>query len=206
MKNLGVMFDSAMTMSSFIGMLCKSLNFQLYKIASIRQFLTTEVTRQLVTSLILSKLDYCNALLAGVTKDKLSKLQMIQNNAARLITKKRKSEHVTPLLKQLHWLPVEQRIVYKISLLCFKCLHKIAPSYLSDLLTLYTPNRALRSSRDTMRLNRQETNLMKCGERAFMSVGPRMWNELPLNIREAPTLAQFKSLLKTHLFKQASIV
>ena len=77
------------------------------------------------------------------------------------------------------------------------------PSYLSDLLTLYTPNRALRSSGDTMRLNRQEMNLMKCGERAFMSVGPRMWNKLPLNIREAPTLAQFKSLLKTHLFKQA---
>ena len=202
-RNLGTMFDHAMNMSTFVSSMCKSLNHQLYKIASIRQFLTTEVTKQLVTSLILSKIDYCNSLLLGLPKHRIQKLQLVQNNASRLITRKRKSEHVTPLLKTLHWLPVEYRITYKIALLCFKCVHKMAPSYLSHLLEFHVPGRVLRSSSDVLRFTQPKVNLKEYGERCFKYNGPKVWNELPLNVRSAPTLSSFKSLLKHHLFLKA---
>ena len=202
-RNLGVMLDDAMDMKSCISTMCKSLNFQLYKIASIRQYITPEVTKKLVTSLVLSRLDYCNALLAGLPNCLLSKLQLIQNNAARLIFKKKKSDHVTPFLTELHWLPVEQRIRYKICLLCFKSLHGTAPSYLSELLPTYVPARTLRSSSDMLCLKQNVLTKNNYGERAFSAIGPKFWNELPFHIRHAPTIECFKSLLKTHLFKCA---
>ena len=202
-KNLGVYLDSSMDMSIFVSSLCKSLNQQLHIIGNIRPFLTTAVTKTLVTSLILSRMDYCNILLVGLPKYKLEKIQKIQNHAARLITQGRKSDHITPILKDLHWLPVEYRIQYKLAVTCFKCLNQMAPSYLSDLLTLYTPGRLLRSSNDHLRLLKPQTNLKDYGERAFYSSAPKIWNELPLTIRQASTLTSFKSLLKTHLFKCA---
>lgn len=200
-KNLGIILDNKMNLEFCVSTLCKSLNFQLYKIASIRQYLTPEVTKKLVTSLILSRLDYCNALLAGLPKNLLSKLQIIQNNAARLIYRKKKSDHVTPILQQLHWLPVEQRIEYKICLLTYKCLHGFAPKYLSNLLQRYTPQRELRSSKDTLYLRLQEIPNNNYGKRAFKCIAPSLWNKLPIHIRQALSIDIFKSLLKTHLFK-----
>lgn len=200
-KNLGIILDNKMNLEFCVSTLCKSLNFQLYKIASIRQYLTPEVTKKLVTSLILSRLDYCNALLAGLPKNLLSKLQIIQNNAARLIYRKKKSDHVTPILQQLHWLPVEQRIEYKICLLTYKCLHGFAPKYLSNLLQRYTPQRELRSSKDTLYLRLQEIPNNNYGKRAFKCIAPSLWNKLPIHIRQAQSIDIFKSLLKTHLFK-----
>ena len=127
----------------FISSLCKNSYVQLRKIASIRHCLTTEVTKTLVTSLVLSRLDYCNAVLAGTSKKFKSRLQVVQNNAARLILK---STSATPLLKELHWLPIAQRIDYKCALLCFKCIHGVAPHYLRESLNLYKPRRSLRST------------------------------------------------------------
>ena len=95
---------------------------------------------------ISSRLDYCNALYAGLTKQMLNKLQLIQNAAARIVTRTSKCNHNTPVIKSLHWLPVKQRIEFKILLLVFKSLNGLAPPYISDLIYFYDPARCLRSS------------------------------------------------------------
>ena len=199
-KNLGVTLDTDMTMFFFVSQLCKNLYFQLRKIASIRPYLSTEVTKTLVTSLILSKLDYCNSLLAGLPQDTINRLQLIQNNAARLICRKKKSDHITPLLKDLHWLPVSQRINYKMSVFVYKCINDIAPSYLSDALERYTPARNLRSSMDRTILVQTKRTYKFIGCRSFYHLGPLVWNKLPRDIREAGSIETFKKKLKHHLF------
>ena len=83
--------------------------------------------KKLLCAFILSRLDYCNSLLAGCPKYLLSKLQKVQNNAARLIFRTTRSAHVIPMLHSFHWLPIEQRIEYKLSLLCFKIISHQAP-------------------------------------------------------------------------------
>ena len=147
-KNLGVYIDNDMSMSSHVSDLCRKLFFQIRKIGNIRNYINEEVAKTLVTSLILSKLDYCNVLLAGTPKALIDRLQLVQNSAARLVVRSKKREHVTPVLINLHWLPVEQRILYKLCILCYKCLNEQAPSYLSQSLNVYTPGRSLRSSSD----------------------------------------------------------
>ena len=171
------------------------------KIGNIRRYLTEDTTKTLVTSLILSKLDYCNSLLAGLPNEQLQQLQKIQNFAARLIKLTSKRDHITPVLNDLHWLPVKKRIDYKICLLCFKCINNQAPIYLSDCLKCYVPTRKLRSSNDTTTLVQTHRNYKYYGQRSISYCGPLVWNKLPKAIREAETTAAFKSKLKTHLFE-----
>ena len=105
-----------------------------------------ETTISLVHAFITSKVDYCNSLLYGVPKYLLLRLQRVLNCAARIVFKSNKYDHITPLLKELHWLPIEQRIKFKILLITFKALNKQAPNYITDLLIPYKPSRSLRSS------------------------------------------------------------
>ena len=144
-RNLGVYFDSTFSMENHVKQLCKSLFFELRKISHMRAFLNEASLQKLVTSFVLSRMDYCNSLLVNLPNDTITKLQRIQNYAARLVLKKAKRDHVTPLFRKLHWLPLQARIDYKICPLCFKCINKTAPSYLSDLLEQYVPSRLLRS-------------------------------------------------------------
>ena len=130
------------------------------------------------------------------------KLQVVQNNAARMIYKKSKKTHVSPLLKELHWLPCEKRISYKLATICYKCIHDDAPSYLKDLLHVYSPSRTLRSSSDTTRLIVPKMNLMTYGERAFVYSAPKVWNALPQSLRDLKSLDLFKRHLKTFLFSE----
>ena len=130
----------------------------------------------------------------------ITKLQRIQNHAARLVLKKAKRDHVTPLFRKLHWLPLQARIDYKICVMCFKCINKIAPSYLSDLLEQYVPSRLLRSGSQNLLKKPPRAN-KKCTEKAFKHCAPYIWNSLPSDIREAKSESQFKNDLKTHLFK-----
>ena len=174
----------------------------MYQISQIRENLTQNTCIILVNSLVLSKLDYMNCLLVGLPDCVLDKLQKIQNSAARLITKKRKCEHITPLLKYLHWLPVRFRIDYKILLLCFKAQKGLAPSYLADMLTPYKTQRTLRSSNKSM-ITEPNARLKTYGDRAFAVYGPKLWNKLPQYIRSLDTVDSFKRGLKTYLFKCA---
>ena len=190
-------------MKTQINKICQSCYLEIRRIGSVRHFLTTEATKTLVTSLILSRIDYCNSLLAGLPQGLLESLQRVQNCAARLIFKSRRSDHVTPLLMKLHWLPVQYRIEYKLSVLCYHIICEFAPTYLSDLTHLYVPSRSLRSSADTRIFKVPLTKKKYQGQRAFSFIGPVTWNSLPREIRYAETVTEFKCQLKTHLFSKA---
>jgi len=151
---------------------------------------------------ISTKLDYCNALYIGVSQASLSRLQLVQNAAARLLTRTGRREHITPVLASLHWLPVNFRIQLKMLLFAYKALNGLAPPYLADLLKPYTPTRSL-SSADRLLLVVPKSRLEQRGDRAFAVAAPKVWNELPLQVRLAPTLPVCKSRLNTHFFSLA---
>ena len=123
--------------------------FELKRISSIRRFLTKDATKTLVTFYILSRLDYCNCFLMGTPNSVIQPLQKIQNCAARLVLLAPRHHHSTPLLEKLHWLPVSERIMYKVACMCFSAINGSGPAYLSELLHVYIPSRSLRSSSDT---------------------------------------------------------
>ncbi|XP_070204787.1 uncharacterized protein [Littorina saxatilis] len=114
-KSLGVFLDSTLSMQTHISFIIKTCFFHLRRIASIRRYLTHDACVKLVVSLIFSHLDYCNSLLAGLPASSIHGLQRVQNAAARLTLRKTKRDHITPLLRSLHWLPVNTRISYKLS-------------------------------------------------------------------------------------------
>ena len=138
-------------MKQHISSLCRTTFLGLRRIASIRPFLSnSSIKKKLVTSMITSRLDYCNATFAGVADEQMARMQKIQNNAARLILKKSKLDHVTPLLKELHWLPVKYRIKYKLATLAFRPFDGTLPPYLSSSLCTYQPSRSLCSSTERL--------------------------------------------------------
>ncbi len=149
-KNLGVIFDSDFTMNDHITAVCKSANYQLYKISHIKKYLTPDALKTAIHSLVASKIDYCNSLLSGLPKYQIARLQHIMNCEARLISSTCKFEHITPVLKALHWLPVEYRILFKIACMAYKALEGQAPAYLSKAILRYEPTRSLRSSSQSL--------------------------------------------------------
>lgn len=202
LKNLGVIFDATLTFDPHVQNMVKVSFFHLRNIARLRPMLSFSVAEKLINSFVFSRIDYCNALLAGVSKSTLSKLQYVQNSAARILTKTRQGEHITPILESLHWLPVRYRVDFKILMLTYKALNGLAPQYLSELLTAYAPRRNLRSS-DSGFLMVPSTRMRSMGDRAFVSFAPRLWNTLPIEIRQADSLSTFKSTLKTYFFRLA---
>ena len=155
----------------------------------------------LVRSLVTSRLDYCNSLLCGVPQKSHNELQRVPNTAAKVIHGLCKYDHVTPVLKALHWLPVYKRVEFKVLCMTFKALKGLAPRYLRDLLHYYEPTRPLCSEGKNLLLV-PKTRLKTFGDRAFSVQAPRLWNKLPIEIRTAPSLDVFKKMLKTHLFTQ----
>lgn len=200
-RNIGVIFDDEMLLKEHITTVCKIAFFHLRNIGSIRRYLTSDACATLVHSLVSSRIDYCNALLVNLPACSLAKLQRVLNTAARIVSLRPKSEAITPILISLHWLPIKFRINYKVILFVFRCLHNLAPSYLTELLQLYAPGRDLRSS-DKAILD-YCTPSTKYGERAFSVSAAVLWNNLPDEIRVLENIGCFKSKLKTHLFKAA---
>ena len=200
-KNLGVYFDPQLNLKKHIDVTAKSLNSSLFKIGKVRRFLDKSSCATLTNGLFTSRLDYCNSLLYGVPSSSLDRFQKLQNRAARTLSLTRKFDHITPVLKELHWLPVERRVEYKVILMCFKCLHGLAPEYLCELIKWHSPNRRLRSESQHL-VAEQSWNLKTFGYRRFAVAAPRLWNQLPLPLRSMEELSHFQAGLKTHLFSK----
>ena len=200
-SNIGVIFDHEMSMKNHIASTSKMCHFHLRNIGSIRKYLTEDACKTLIHSLISSRLDYCNSLLVNLPSSTLEPLQRVLNTAARIVSLRPKREHITPVLRALHWLPVRQRITFKILLITFRCIYGLAPKYLSELLKVHEHKRHLRSS-GTTQLDYNIPNT-KYGERAFSTSGPILWNSLPVNVRQTESLGVFKTGIKTFLFNEA---
>ena len=201
-RNLGVTFDECCNMEEHVKKICKTSYYHLRNISKIRKYLTEETTEILVHAFVSSKLDYCNSLLYGLPKNMISSLQSVQNTAARIVTLTKKFDHITPVLIQLHWLPVHFRILFKVLLLVYKALNGMAPLYITELLSYRTCSRTLRST-DQKLLAVPKSRLKTYGDRAFSVAAPKLWNELPLDLRSLDTINLFKKHLKTDLFKKA---
>ena len=126
--------------------------------------------------------DYCNSLLAALPPPQIAQLQRVQNKAARLVTQTFLRDHITPVLRDLHWLPVECRIKYKTSVTVFKCIHDMAPLYFKERLHNYSRDSRFRQSG---RLILRQPIARKCvGEQSFKVVAPKLWNTLPEELRQ----------------------
>ncbi|XP_072048851.1 uncharacterized protein [Amphiura filiformis] len=204
-KNLGVVFDGALNMSSHISNLSKTLNFHIRNLWRIRRFLSQDACHHAVRALVLSRIDYANSLMYGAREMDLKRLQRLQNKAARLIFACGRDRCSADLLNTLHWLPVKERINFKIMLHIYNCISGTAPAYLQDLVTFYNhpdssrSSRRLRSSSDKTRLYTVRST-KRAGDCCFTVFGPQHWNKLPVYVREAESVVAFKRLLKTYLF------
>ena len=145
-------------------------------------------------------------MLYGINGRLLQKLQRMQNSVTRVITQERRRDHlhITPVLIALHWLPVPWRITYKILVLTFRAMHDLAPEYIADMITEYTPARQLRSAGSRL-LRVPRHNLQRNGRRGFSVTAPRLWNRLPDSLRLIDSLELLKSNFKTHLCNAAFV-
>ncbi len=177
-KNLGVIFDDQLTFKEHIAKTARSCRFALHNIGKINSFLTQHAAHLLVKALVISRLDYCNALLAGLPLCTIKPLQMIQNAAAQLVFSEPKMAPVTPLFISLHWLPVAARIKVKTLMLAYRIVTGSAPSYFHSLITIYIPSRSLISACER-RLVVPSQRGTKSLSRTFSFTVPGWWNELP---------------------------
>ena len=162
----------------------------------------------LVRALIVSKVDYCNSVLAGSPGQLQDRLQSVLNAAARLIFSARRSERITPLLRELYWLRVPERVTFGLSVLAYRCLHGTAPAYLAESL-LRTSNVDTRVTRrrprsaDSAMLVVPSTRRSTLDDHAFPVASASAWNSLPSSVRNAPSLTTFRRELKTVLFRSS---
>ncbi len=199
-RNLGVIFDKNMNTKANALATARSAMMHLSNIGTIRKYLDVQTTKVLVHAFVSSRLDYCNSLF--LQTGAVRHLQRVQNTAARIISRTRLQEHITPVLKDLHWLPIEQRITFKVLVLTFNAVNDVAsPTYLSDIIKPYRPKRSLRSEQSHQLTVPQTTT--RLGDRAFSVAAPKLWNSLPQSLKSSPSLSAFRSNLKSFLFRQA---
>ena len=151
-----------MSMLPHVNSVCKSSFYHLRNISRIRKLLSNKTTETPVHAFVTSELNHCNSLLNNVPKYVIKKLQSVQNAAARLITSSRKYDHITPILFDLQWIPVSERIKCKIILLTLKSVHQLSLIYIQYLIRRFSTSRTLRSS-SALRLTAVNFNLKSYG-------------------------------------------
>ena len=201
-KNLGVIFQPDMSVDKHISSVVKTCFHQLCKFRHIRSFIPKSAAIIFANAFIHSRINYCNSLFYSLPKYSINCLQKIQNSVARIVTRTSRSSHITPVLKSLHWLPVQYRINFKLRCTTHHALSLGEPHYLKTLLIHRLNSHSFRSSSFnpiTLPFFNKKTN----GFRSFAHAAPFLWNHLPNTIRSAPTYLSFRKSLKTYFFNQA---
>jgi len=170
-RNLGVIFDSSLTMSDHISSVSKSCFMSLRDLRRIRSTLDSTTAKTIATSLIHSKVDYCNSLFLNLPRSQLDRLQLILNSTARAVSKSPRFTHISPVLKSLHWLKIDQRIHYKILSITYKTLQFRKPSYLHNLLHVQSDSRTRSSTKVTLQRPTVSSRL-KITDRSFTHHAP----------------------------------
>lgn len=198
-RNLGVLIDNNLQMESQVkrtSSICLSL---LRMLRQVLPLLPSDSRSTVVSSLVSSRLDYCNALYLGAPQYLIQRLQRIQSMAAKLALNRKQNPSSTLALRDLHWLRIKERIHFKSLCLVFKAVHDQGPIPLQKKLKWYMPARQLRSS-NTGLLRSIRSRRVRTGDRAFSVAASSLWNELPQQLRQSSSLMQFRRGLKTWLF------
>ena len=202
-KCLGVIFDSKLSFAPHVSKTVASCFAVLRQIRSVRSSLTTPLLVTLVQSLVLSRLDYCLSMLSGIPASLLRQLQSVLHASARIIFRASRFSSITPLLRELRWLPIQGRIALRLSLITHRCLSDRAPAYLSSELQLVSEvsHRSRLRSSATRNLVVPRTRCLTFGERSFPVSAARAWNSLPNALQAVPNHKLFKCLAKEHFLK-----
>ena len=198
-RNLGAWFDNKLSMSTHVTKICNAAFYHLHNIRRIKKYLSRDSLLTLIHAFITSRLDYCNGLLNGLPNSQIVKLQRVQNAAAKLVLSLSKYSHISPALYQLHWLPVQHRVHFKILILTFKAIHGLAPKYIIELINIKLRSIYNLRSNQSLLLDPPK-GLVTLGDRSFSAAAPYLWNSLPAELRDFQSLAIFKFKLKTYFF------
>ena len=201
-KDLGVLLDKNLSMKEQIGKVVKTSGYHLRNIAFVKKYIDESSLKKLIHNHVMSRLDYCNSLYYGLPNYQLRKLQYIMNRAARLIKGGTRRDRITPVLIELHWLPIKARIIFKICVMVYQAIKNGKPDYIRKSLIDYQTRTtvSLRRSDDPYLLDEPRCNL-QMGFRAFKTSAPRLYNRLPREIKESNNVDIFKKKLKTYLFR-----
>ena len=208
-RNLGMWFDADFSFSEHIKRTCKACFFQMRDLRRIRKYLTPEVAVLAANAMVSSRLDYCNTLFRGSSGFNQYKLQSIQNTLACIVTNHGKYAHVTPILQKLHWLPVRYRCIFKTATLVYKFLHSGSPSYFEPFLSFSSCPYSTRHShpdRQYLTVPPFHSSVFRSAKHfghSFAFDAPKIWNDLPQDVRGATSVASFRKKLKTYLFAKA---
>ena len=208
-RNLGVWFDSDFSFSKHVQNVCKSCFIQRRDFRNIRQFLTHDAAVSVASAFVSSRLDYCNSLFRILSKFNLHRLQSIQNSAARIVTNLSQFTRITPVLRKLHWLPVQFRSEFKLATLVYKFIHTGFPKYFAPYLSTYHHTYSIRCSQSVanfLNVPKFQHKIHKSAKQfgfSFAFDAPTVWNSLPEDIHASPTIASFRKKLKTYLYAEA---
>ena len=203
-RNLGVNFDCNLNFKKQISLLRQSCFFQLKRVKSIQSYLPSGSLETLIHAFVTSRLDFCNIIYNGLPHYCVSAVQSIQNSCAKAITRARKYDSATEQLFTLHWLPVKRRAEYKGLIICHKIAHGVefTPQYFNDVIGVHKPVRFTRSSEAILLRSDFRAQFVYAGERSIDHFLPKLWNSLPLDLRNESNFTAFKRKLKTYLFQQ----
>jgi len=206
-RDLGIYLDSDLMMRTHVAKTVSSCFAVLIQLRSIRRSVSDPVLQSLVVALVLTKVDYSSATLAGLPAVQLDRLQSVLNAAARLIYRRRKFDHVSPLLKELIWLRVPQRITFRLAVLGYRCQLNMAPRYLTAQIQQASSvgyrQRLGSSSSSSAKLDVPRTEHVTIGGRTFSSTAAHVWNSLPTAVQSSESLDIFRRRLKTELFERS---
>ena len=196
-RDLGVILDTSLTFDDHVTATVASYMSRLGQVNRVKHCFDKRTLIIIINALVFSKLFHCSSVWSNTSQSNIAKLQAVQNFACRIVSGSKKYDHVTPILKQLNWLPVKQHMYYRDSIMAFKCMNGLVPGYLSDQF-IKRSSISTRKTRNSQLLN---IPLFKTatGQRSFYYRMVSLWNALPQVIKLSQSLAQFKTLIRKRL-------